>query len=276
MREFTNKSEHIRIRYLNAGDSAVIMEFGNEILPEINFEIRRITDILKYMERGKREFSRGSDGFAEAFAADAIYGFIEGIIEVIPTYRSIAVIYDPLMTTRAEVVAGLERIRNAPSDVGVLQSKIVEVPVCYGGVFGEDLSDVAAHVGLSEDEVVSLHTGEDYLVYMLGFVPGFAYLGGMDKRLATPRLATPRLRVEAGSVGIAGNQTGVYPLTSPGGWRLIGRTPLKLYDPRIDPPVFINAGDYIRFCAIDEGDFKQISRLVEQNKYAPNIYFCGI
>ena len=137
-------------------------------------------------------------------------------------------------------------------DAALVEDDIVTIPVCYGGQFGPDLDDVAAHTGLAPREVIALHSEPLYLVYMIGFTLGFPYLGGMDPRIATPRLTTPRTVVPAGSVGIAGNQTGVYPSASPGGWRLIGRTPLRLADPSADPPCLLRAGNRIRFVPIDE------------------------
>ena len=138
---------------------------------------------------------------------------------------------------------------------------VVEVPTVYGGEFGPDLSFVATHNHLSEDEVVSIHSGTDYLVYMLGFIPGFTYLGGMDSRIATPRLSSPRTLIPAGSVGIAGEQTGTYPSDSPGGWQIIGRTPVTMYDMSKAQVALLNAGDYVRYVPIDESEFHRIKLL---------------
>ena len=129
--------------------------------------------------------------------------------------------------------------------------RVVELPVLYGGEYGPDIEKVAEHAGMAVDEMIGLHSGTGYLVYMLGFTPGFPYLGGLDDRLATPRVATPRLRIPAGSVGIAESQTGVYPLTSPGGWNIIGRTPLALFDPTREPPSLLAPGDVVRFVPLD-------------------------
>ena len=138
---------------------------------------------------------------------------------------------------------------------------VVEVPTVYGGEFGPDLSFVASHNHLSEDEVIAIHSGTDYLVYMLGFIPGFTYLGGMDSRIATPRLSSPRTLIPAGSVGIAGEQTGTYPSDSPGGWQIIGRTPVTMYDMSKAQAALLKAGDYVRYVPIDESEFHRIKAL---------------
>ena len=142
-----------------------------------------------------------------------------------------------------------------------------EIPVCYGGEYGPDIQNIADHAGLSVEEVIQIHTSRDYLIYMLGFLPGFTYLGGLDERIHTPRLANPRIRIPAGSVGIGGSQTGIYPMDSPGGWQLMGMTPVKTYDPDREVPILVEAGDYIRFVAIDEDEFHRIKELVDKNEY---------
>ena len=138
-----------------------------------------------------------------------------------------------------------------------MNGKIVEIPVIYGGKYGPDIEFVASYNGLSVDDVIELHTKPLYRVYMLGFLPGFAYLGGMDERIATPRLENPRKRVPSGSVGIAGKQTGWYAIESPGGWRIIGRTPLRTFNPSKEPPSIVLPGDYVKFKAIDEDNAEE-------------------
>ena len=150
-------------------------------------------------------------------------------------------------------------------------ARVVRVPVCYGGAHGPDLEFVAAHAGLTTDEVVALHSAVAYLVYMLGFTPGFAYLGGMTERIAAPRLDSPRTRIPAGSVGIAGAQTGIYPIESPGGWRLIGRTPLRLFDPRSERPFLLAAGDRARFVPVSGDAWRDVERAVQDGAYEPEI-----
>ena len=185
---------------------------------------------------------------------------IPGVVELVPSYAAVAVHYDPALvrpaaTTRSDspyhalvstVTAALAELREEEAP----PPRLVELPVCYGGAHGPDLEDLARRHGLSPDEVVAIHTSGDYLVYMLGFAPGFAYLGGLPSSLITPRRPEPRTVVPAGSVGIGGSQTGVYPLAMPGGWQLIGRTPLRLFDPERTPPALLDVGDHVRFRAL--------------------------
>ena len=201
-------------RLLPAGDSALVVEFGNEIAPEINARVRSLTAALE----------------AESLA---------GVVELVPTYRSVLLHFNPLVVQPKVLEQQLLDLIDNLGDLELPAPDVAFVPVCYGGEFGPDLDHVCEHTGLGAEEVIRLHTATDYLIYMLGFTPGFSYLGGMDERLATPRLKTPRTHIPAGSTGIAGKQTGIYPIDSPGGWQLIGRTPLKLYDPFRDPPVLL-------------------------------------
>ena len=170
-----------------------------------------------------------------------------GLLDLIPAYRTLLVSFDPLTLTPDHandmVQAAAQTLDFEHSETG----RVVELPTRYGGADGPDLPAVAAHTGLSEADVVSLHAAPLYLVMFIGFMPGFPYLWGMDPRLATPRLATPRLRVPARSVGIGGDQTGVYSTESPGGWRLIGQTTQPLYNPTASPPILLRAGDRVRF-----------------------------
>ncbi|UWE03934.1 5-oxoprolinase subunit PxpB [Laceyella sacchari] len=184
-----------------------------------------------------------------------------GIVEWIPGFAGVAVVYDPLRTSAKAVERWMRRqAAKWRPDKEQVARRVVEIPVAYGGEWGPDLADVARLNHLSEDEVIRIHTAPTYWVQMIGFVPGFAYLGGMSARIATPRLATPRPRIEAGAVGIAGRQTGIYPLATPGGWRIIGRTPLTLFQPNSAAPSLLKMGDYLRFrpcgpeefCALQE------------------------
>ena len=182
---------------------------------------------------------------------------IAGVTETVPAFASLLVRYDPLRTDFDAVSQALSRLAGGIAAGNAQAGRTVEVPVCYGGAYGEDLPAVARHAGLSEEEVIRLHSGRTYRIYMLGFLPGFPYLGGLDERLFTPRRETPRTRIPAGSVGIGGQQTGIYPMESPGGWQLIGRTPLCLFSPRRALPYA--AGDSIRFVPIDECEFARIA-----------------
>lgn len=175
---------------------------------------------------------------------------IPGVVETVPAFASLLIFYDPLVTEYDAVADAVQKLAQAPgSDTATGEGRLVEIPVRYGGTFGPDLPFVAKHAGLTEKEVIELHAGREYRIYMLGFLPGFPYLGGLDERLFTPRLPTPRTAIPAGSVGIGGEQTGIYPIASPGGWQLIGRTPLKLFDPAAGALPYA-AGDRIRFCPI--------------------------
>lgn len=187
---------------------------------------------------------------------------LPGVTETVPAFASLLVRYNPLKTDDGEVGEHILRLAAAMEESGVQAGRTVDIPVCYGGAYGEDLPFVAAHAGLSEEEVIRLHSGRSYRIYMLGFLPGFPYLGGLDERLFTPRLQTPRTRIPAGSVGIGGQQTGIYPMESPGGWQLIGRTPLRLFAPGCALPYA--AGDVIRFVPIDEREFAALAAREEE------------
>lgn len=181
-----------------------------------------------------------------------------GVVDVVPAFASVAVFYD---VTR---VAGLDRLRadvealvtRAEASVVSVEGRRIEIPVSYGGAYGPDLDAVAAHTGLRPAEVIALHSSPEYLVHAIGFAPGFPYLGGMPEKLVMPRRATPRPRVPIGSVGIGGAQTGVYPIATPGGWNIIGRTPMRLFDPQREPPALLKPGDRVKFRPMYEGEFE--------------------
>lgn len=235
------------VRFLFSGDSALVIEFGNEISVDINKKIRKMMDDIKKEN-------------------------IDGIVELVPTYCSLLINYDVLKIDYNTLVEKLKTFLN--NDLETAEGEevtLVEIPTLYNDEVGPDLSYVAEHNKLSKEEVIKIHTGTDYLVYMLGFMPGFTYLGGMSEKIATPRLESPRLQIYPGSVGIAGKQTGMYPSMSPGGWRIIGRTPLKLYNPDSDTPVYISSGDYVRYVSILEEEYNDILKKVENNEYKLNI-----
>lgn len=235
-----------KIKFLTAGDSAIVMEFGNTIEKEINAKISAVVENLKEKK-------------------------IDGILDILPTYRSILINYDPVKISYGEMVEILKGLGKSNKDNKSDKVRLIEIPTLYGKEYGPDIEFVAENANLSVDDVIKIHAGKDYLVYMMGFMPGFTYLGGLDERIATPRLKSPRLKIEPGSVGIAANQTGMYPLESPGGWQLIGRTPLKLYDDTKEPPVFIQAGDYIRYIPITKEEYDKIEEEVKNDSYKISI-----
>jgi inhibitor of KinA len=192
---------------------------------------------------------------------------VAGVVDLVPAFASVTVHYEPLAvagdvraTPYERLVAELGDVLSLARDEELAPPRVVEIPVCYGGELGPDLEDVARQHDLTSDGVVALHASAEYLVYMVGFMPGFAYMGGLPERLATPRRATPRTAVPAGTVGIGGSQTGVYPLESPGGWNLIGRTPLAIFDIDRDEATLLAAGDHARFVPISRAEFDRSAR----------------
>lgn len=221
-----------KVRFLPCGDQAVTVEWGSTIDEHINRQVHA--------------FARK----VEALSHPAI-------TEVVPTYRSATVHYRPEVLSYEELKQLLLSLtQGGPEEAEELP--VVEIPVCYGGEYGPDLEEVAQHCSLTPEEVIARHTAPTYRIYMLGFTPGFPYLGGMDPSIAAPRRKEPRIHIPAGSVGIAGEQTGVYPIVSPGGWQLIGRTPLRLFDPQREQPILLSAGAGIRFVPIDEETFRKM------------------
>ncbi|MBI4305474.1 MAG: 5-oxoprolinase subunit PxpB [Chloroflexi bacterium] len=233
-------------RVLPVGESALVIELADRIDLEVN---QRIYDLAAAVER---------EG-------------VPGVQELVPTYRSLLVRYDPLRAKFPDLARVLDELaQGAPSSRSAREQsrQTFEIPVVYGGEEGPDLATVAGHAGMTEDQVIAAHVGSIYRVYMLGFAPGFPYLGGLDPRIACPRLKTPRTRVPAGSVGIAENQTGVYPLSTPGGWQIIGRTPAPVFLPSREPPVAILPGSYVRFARISRGRALDIAEEVAQGSYS--------
>ena len=208
-----------------ASDSSLLVSFGDAISIDAHRQVMQLT---------------------QALAERAV-----GLRNLHPAFASVLIDFDPRRWTHQQVEE-LVRQRIAAQPGVAAGGRLVEIPVRYGGVDGPDLEEVAHHTGLTPRRVVELHASAEYPVYFVGFAPGFPYLGGMPPELATPRLPAPRKRVPAGSVAIGGAQTGVYPLESPGGWRLIGRTPLRLFDPSADPPALLRMGDRVRFVPVED------------------------
>lgn len=231
-----------KIKLLTAGDSSILLQFGNTIDPAINRKIAATVQLMREQH-------------------------INGVTDVIPAFCSLLINYDPRVISYEQIKRRMEALVKIDVSAGNTRKRVFEIPVCYGGEYGPDIRNIADHAGLSVEEVIQIHTSRDYLIYMLGFLPGFTYLGGLDERIHTPRLANPRIRIPAGSVGIGGSQTGIYPMDSPGGWQLMGMTPVKTYDPDREVPILVEAGDYIRFVAIDEDEFHRIKELVDKNEY---------
>lgn len=233
-------------RYLICGDSALTVEFSNKMSQSVNRIIRFVSLSL---DKSKTK----------------------GIIECVPTFCSLTVYYNPLKITAKKIEKTIETIIASYKEETAEKKHVFVLPVCYQGEFAPDIDFVCKHSALSRQEVINIHCGTDYLIYMLGFLPGFPYLGGLDKRIATPRLDTPRTIIPPGAVGIGGEQTGVYPLASPGGWRLIGRTPVKLYDPNRAEPILYSAGDYIRFRSVDVSEYNLILSEVNSGTYSVEV-----
>lgn len=225
-----------------ASDCAMSVVFGDEISPSVNDRVR-------------------------AFARAVEAAHIPGVVETVLAYCAVTVHYAPERISFVRLYERLAALLAQAEGAAPEPGETLVIPVLYGGDHGPDLPAVAEHAHLTEGEVVALHTAPDYRVYMLGFLPGFCYLGGLDDRLRTPRLQTPRVRIPAGAVGIAGGQTGVYPLPSPGGWQLIGQTPLRLYDPNRDRPILLEAGMTVRFQSIGAAEYEAIRRREYPEEY---------
>ncbi|GGB42582.1 5-oxoprolinase subunit PxpB [Fictibacillus barbaricus] len=217
------------------GDNSIIIELGDDISREIQQKVKKVSSFFEECS-------------------------LDWIIETVPGFTTVAVFYDPLKieTTTLPYETVCEELTRLLEGLSVDQDgepRIVEIPVCYGGEFGPDLEEVAEHNGIIPEEVIDIHSNGEYIVYMIGFAPGFPYIGGMSEKIAAPRRKNPRLKIPAGSVGIAGKQTGVYPIETPGGWQLIGRTPRKLFLPDGDTPSLLQAGDQIKFVPISQEEF---------------------
>jgi KipI family sensor histidine kinase inhibitor len=231
----------MKVRYLSAGDRALIVEFGDRVDRALSERVLRLDAIIRSNPP-------------------------VGIAETVPTFRSLTVYYDPLLTSRHELeraIGALLGLEDRPRT----GARLWHVPVCYGGEFAPDLAEVARLTGLSAGEVVALHSGTRFHVYMLGFLPGFPYMGDLPAQLALPRRPDPRLRVPAGSISIATSLTAIYPYESPGGWHLIGATPIRMFDPERPKPALFAPGDAVQFEPIDAAAFASIRRAVDDRSY---------
>lgn len=217
------------------GETAVIIDCGDHLSEAVQRRVMSVCDLLE-----KRT--------------------LPAMIEWVPSYTSVTLFYDPFISSYPELCLILLQRLNQMKESVQNKPRTVTIPVCYGGEWGPDLDYVASEHGLTAEEVIAIHTSGDYLVHMIGFAPGFPYLGGLSERIATPRRATPRLRVEAGTVGIGGKQTGIYPVDTPGGWQCIGRTPVRLFRPEENVPSLLAAGDRVRFKQITLQEYLALKR----------------
>ena len=224
----------MQVRFLNQGETGLVCEFGTAIDAATSARVTRADYCLQ-----------------AAIAA----GQLDGVIEVVPAYRSLTLIYDPLRLPCAELKKRLPLLFADPPEAAQVTPRRWCLPACYETQYGPDLEGVALAVGLSPTEVIALHTGRVYTVYMIGFLPGFPYMGDLDQVLEMPRHTDPRVRVPRGSVAIAGLQTAVYPWESPGGWQLLGRCPLPLFDPTWNQPALLAQGDCVSFRAVSTAEF---------------------
>ncbi|HJS32397.1 MAG TPA: 5-oxoprolinase subunit PxpB [Alphaproteobacteria bacterium] len=229
------------MRFLSSGDTALIVEFADNIDRAASARIVRLASTL-------------------AVAPPP------GMIEVVPTIRSLMVVYDPTRTRRGELEAAIGALETAP-DVGGAPARRWTIPVSYADEHAPDLPHVAAETRLSREDTIARHAGATYHVYMLGFLPGFAYMGDLDAALRLPRRRNPRTRVPAGSIAIAQQLTAIYPAESPGGWHLIGRTPVRFFDPGADPPAVLTPGDQVRFAPISNAEYRKIAVAVAARSY---------
>lgn len=220
------------VRFLSAGDRALVVEFGDRVDPELSEEVLRLDARLRLKP-------------------------LPGVVETVPTFRSLTLYYDPLATSRTHLEPAVRSLLGRRGHER-RNARLWHIPICYEAPFAPDLDEVAHLLGLAPEEVASRHSAPQYRVYMIGFLPGFPYLGDLPPELALPRRADPRVKVPAGSVAIATNLSAIYPYESPGGWHLIGATPIPLFDPARSPPALLAAGDGVRFAPIEAAAFRAI------------------
>nr|WP_321410000.1 5-oxoprolinase subunit PxpB [uncultured Carboxylicivirga sp.] len=223
----------MEFNYHILGDSAVLIRLEQKISPRILEQVNTFTQAIQSLE-------------------------LKGITQVLPSYCDVTIYYDPLLISLPKLLKTIKKIKVENFSHNKKEVRLIHIPVCYDIIVGLDIESVAEHHQIKIETLIEKHCSNKYLVYMLGFTPGFAYLGGLNPQLATPRKQTPRKLIPAGSVGIAGNQTGIYPIDSPGGWQIIGQTPIKMFDINRKPEVFIQSGDYIQFDPITIEKFNKI------------------
>jgi inhibitor of KinA len=233
-------------RFLTCGDRALSVELGDEITRDINARILA----LEYLLQQKR---------------------VPGVGETVPSYRALLVYYDPLVVGYEELTVTLRGLLAEARPEVLPPVRTVELPCCYGGELGFELETAAAKLGLAPEEMARLHAEADYYVYFVGFTPGLPYMTGMPERLTIPRLTNPRLKTPPGSVSIGGVQCCIYSVESPGGFWVLGRTPVRLYDPTAPDPILLRAGDHVRFRPVDRAEYDAIAAEVDAGRYAPRI-----
>ncbi|HNR61387.1 MAG TPA: 5-oxoprolinase subunit PxpB [Thauera sp.] len=235
-------------RILDAGDAALTIEFGNVIDPALLAAVNALDAAILRLQHG---------------------GGLPGVIESMPTFRSLTVFFDPLVTDRDTLLPALQPLIDAVEHCTPTDGRHWQLPVCYEGEAAPDLAEVASTLGIDAAEVVALHSGTEYLVYMLGFLPGFPFMGDLAERLHLPRRSQPRVRVPAGSVAIATGLTAIYPWESPGGWHLLGRCPVPLFDARRASPSLLAAGDKVRFVPVSADEYRTLEAGLRRGEIDP-------
>jgi KipI family sensor histidine kinase inhibitor len=229
------------VRFLPSGDTAMVVEFGDRVDRDLNERVLHLSTLVREAK-------------------------LPGVVETLPTFRSLMIHYDPLVTDCANVTAAVKLLLNRKH--GALErSRLWRIPACYAESHAPDLMDVAQRTGLGADEIVRLHSSTRFHVYMIGFSPGFPYMGDLPEPLVLPRRVDPRVRVPAGSIAIATGMTSIYPVESPGGWHLIGATPVRMFDLRWPQPALLSPGDWVSFEPVDEREFEAIHAAVAANTY---------
>lgn len=222
------------LKFITCSDTAFLVALGDTINQEVHTQVIAFYNTLKQSSP-------------------------KGVVALVPTYCAVMVVYDPIVTSPNRLQSQLQYLADCTEGDNLApNTQVIEIPVCYGGDYGPDLTKVAQHCGLTPEEIIELHSGVEYPIFMIGLSPGFPFLGGLDPKLHTPRLGTPRTRVPAGSIGIADAQTGIYPVESPGEWQLIGRTPLQLFRPKHAVPFRYQVGDRLRFVSIEKEEYLEI------------------